>query len=401
MDGEIYEQHNQNVSFLRDLLVVSGIPVRGIDQERAHNRMSAHAKLCERREAKAHEAATRSLEAYGIHPRTGGPAHTRALSATAGSAISFTPPKWMVESFASIARVEAVLPKLVTTVDLPPACMELHIPRFNSAAGIVPMASENTDAPETPETTDEVTIGVGTFAGDIVISQQMYDRDGDFSDAVALREMASNYGEALQQQMMNGTGTNGQLLGLRSVPVGSVHGVPGAQLVTFTSSSPTPAELARRIGQCAAAISNVRKRPPSAILMRGSRWFDFATSDDENGEPVVRPGTGAAPARTPGAQNDIGPFGPVAGLPVYHDNTLPTNLGAAENQDAIVLARTADTLLLEDPLGPRFNAFPVGAEASQLTVVLQWHQYTASIPHLYPSAIGTVTGTGLAVPVGW
>jgi hypothetical protein len=78
---------------------------------------------------------------------------------------------------------------------------------------------------------------------------------------------------------------------------------------------------------------------------------------------------------------------------------LPATLSG--NQDAIVVVRASDLLLLEDPIGPRFSAYLGGSTAGQLTAVLQWHCYTAFVPHRYPSAVGTVQGTGLVVPSGF
>jgi hypothetical protein len=177
-----------------------------------------------------------------------------------------------------------------------------------------------------------------------------------------------------------------------------VNGVPGRIALTYTSGSPTPAALVEAIAKCAGQISDTRKRPPSALLVRGARHFWIAgTEQGTTGEPVMRPGTGLLPRET----LDVGPFGPVANLAVFHDNALPTTLGGGANQDVVVLLRCADALLLEDPAGPRFNANLASGLGGQLTVVLTWHHYALSIPDRYPSAIGTVQGTGLAIPAGF
>ena len=385
-------------SFLRDVMAHAGLPLRGVQPHEAARRLELHARSSNERLKQARKRALRELGWRGIGSRGyEGGAQSRALSNVAGLGGEMIPPRWMVERFASIARAAAPLKQLVTRVDLPPGTLELHVPRFDTSAGVVPEEYENVNPPQVLiPGTDEVVSKVATFAGDVLVSQQLYDRGGDFSDQIILKDFADNYAEALQSQMMVGSGSNGQLLGLTNVSTTSVDGVPGARAVTYTAGSPTPAGLIKAIGECAGEISDTRRRPPSAILMRGALWFDMASWPDVNSVSTERLGTGLIPTEA-----DIGPFGPLAGLPVYHDNTLPTNLGSGANQTTVVLTRASDQILLEDPLGPRFTAYPVSNEAGQMTVVLGWHHYTAALTNLYPSAIGTVTGTGLVVPSGF
>jgi hypothetical protein len=67
----------------------------------------------------------------------------------------------------------------------------------------------------------------------------------------------------------------------------------------------------------------------------------------------------------------------------------------------IITIRGRDVILLEDPVGPRFTAYSVGGEAGQMGVVLGWHTYAAAFTNRQPSAIGVLTGSGLAVPSGF
>lgn len=385
-------------SYFRDLLAAAGAPIRGNDPHQAQTRLAAHRKLYSARLETARNQARAVLAYHGIEARSEG-SQSRALSNIPGMGAEMVPPTWMQELFAAVARAACPLKGLMTRVDLPPDTLTLHVPRFDTAAGVVPMQYENVDPPEALDggQTDEIVSQIATFSGDVLLSQQLFDRGGRFADQILLKDFAENYGEALQNQLVNGTGQNGQLLGLRNVTTSSVSGVPGARVVTYTDGSPTPSKLAEAIARCAGQISDTRRRPPSAILMRGARWFWTAGMPDGSGnESVMRPGTGAVPSDT-----DTGPYGPLMNLPVYADGTLPANLGAGANQDTVVLARTSDSILLEDPLGPRFSAYPASNAAGQMTVVLQWHHYTAALTNLTPSAIGTVNGTGLAVPAGF
>ena len=388
----IYPRHGRH-SFFRDVALAAGPGIGSAQAAQAHDRLERHREATVKRHELLQRSAVVDLERRGIYALAASATQSRAISATSG-APAFMPPRWLVDQWASVARAVSPLRRLVTSVQLPPDCMELRIPRFDTAAGVVPLAAENVNAPEIYGTTDEVVRPVATISGDVLLSQQLFDRGGEFADQIILRDFAENYAEVLQQQLMDGTGETGQLEGLRTVSTAAVNGVPGAQLTTYTAGSPTNAELIKRIGELAGKISDVRKRPPSALLMRGGRYFDIAASPDGSGNtPMQRVGVGAFPAEA-----DTGPFGPVAGLPVYLDQTIPADLGAGENQDTIVAVRARDVILLEDPTGPHFTAMPGTDDAGQLTVLLAWHQYVAAFTSLYPSGIGTLQGTGLVYP---
>jgi HK97 family phage major capsid protein len=390
-EPDIYERGGPH-GFFADIAAVT---VNGKHEQQARARLERHdrfeADRCERLNRRAHQ----DLAGHGISARGDGAAQSRALST---QTLSWVPPRWMTELWANVSVAACPLKGLVTRVDLPDGTLELVVPRFDAAAGVVTMQYENVNLPAGEyEETDEIVTPVCTFGDDALLSQQLYERSPLASDEIILNAVAEAYGARLQQQLTSGTGTAGQMLGLINVSASSVNGVPGAIATTYTDPNPTVSLVASNIAQCAASISDTRERSPSVCLMRGPRWYWFSSSHDTNFEPMVRPGTGRIPADA-----DLGPYGPLSGgLPVYHDNTLPTNLGSGSNQDVIVLARAKDIVLLEDPAGPRFSAMPGSNLAGQLTVILQWHAYVASIPNRYPSSIGTVSGTGLVIPFGW
>lgn len=401
-EPDIYQRGDRRVGFFRDLVAAADppFPVPGVSSgHEARERLRRHSEYERVRLEVQADLSQRALGLYGIERRarpTTGEFSQRALSSVSGAGGEFVPPKWMTELWASVARAACPLRDLSTRVDLPPDTLELHVPRFDSVAGVVPEQTENTQPSDVYSATDAVVAPVRTFLGDAMLSLQEFQRSVLASDEIILRDFADNYGAALQSQLINGTGTNGQLLGLLNVSPSTVNSVPGARLVTYTDASPTATKIVQAVAQCAAQISDTRERPPSVILCRGARWFYLSGSPDgSTNVSEQRVGTGVIPT-----DSDTGPFGPIASLPVYHDNTIPANLGTGTNQDAIVLVRAKDIILLEEA-APRFTSFTAGGNANQLEVVLQWHTYTAAFTSLYPSGIGTVQGTGLVVPAGY
>lgn len=377
--------------FVRDLVAtVSPVPVRGVAPSAALERLQRHQAHEEQRATRAIATRTAALRARGIEVRTAADGiQSRALSTFSASAGSFAPPAWLVDEFASVARAASPLRELLPSIPLPPDCMSLVIPRFDAAAGIIPLGQENTvptDEYTPTPSTDDLTHGVATFAAVAPISQQLFDRSAIAQ--VAQRDLAEAYAAALDQQLLAGTGLNGQMLGLLNVS--------GATTVTWTNGTPTPTGLAGQVGQLAATFANTRKRPPSFTIMRPARYFWAASQPDgSTNTPEQRTGTGL-----PAPVADWGPVGPVAGQPVILDANIPTNLGAGTNQDVVLAVRAADMLLLEDE--PRFTA-QVGTSGGgqSLTVFLVAHVYAAAILDRYPSGVGVLTGTGLAVPAGW
>lgn len=406
-EPDVYVANGEH-SFFRDMTASAGgpFPVPGVRPQEAQARLQRHQRYEMRRLEVKDDLAKRRLDALGIESRSvrddlGG--QSRALSSAAGAGGEVVPPAWIVEQWASGVRAASPLARLVTRVDLPRDTLELHIPRFDSSAGVVPTRQvENTslqDIEGSTGTTDALVAKVATFAGDVLLSQQMHDRGGTFNDQVMLGEFTEAYAAGLQYQLINGTGTNGQLLGLLNVSTSAVSAtIPGAIVQTYTAASPTQAGVIQAIAQVAANVADARERAPEFCLIRGSRYFWLAGSAGGSGDPGQRIGQGYLyAAKAP----EDGPWGPIAGLPAYLDATIPSNLGAGTNQDCAIVCRGRDILLLEDPAGPRFSAYVSGGLAGEMSVVLQWHTYTAAFTNRYPSSIGTVTGTGFVVPSGF
>ncbi|MGH9088341.1 MAG: phage major capsid protein, partial [Acidimicrobiales bacterium] len=375
-------------SWFRDLLAVRARqPIPGTDHGAALDRLRRGSEQAMADRRVRADVGRRVLEAEGVQ--------SRDLSATtAGSGSEFEPPTWILGEFASVARAAAPLRKLARAIPLPDGTMTLRIPRFDVASGVVAMATENVAMTAAlTATTDETTTPIRTIAGDVDVSVQLLDRGPKF-DTLVTQDFAASYAAALEDQLVNGTGTSGQLLGLRNVATTTVHHVPGRQAVIYTSATPTIAGVVNAVAKAAAAVSRTRKRPPAFALMTPERYFWLAGTADKQTEPVIRPGTGLV------AQSDTGPVGPVAGLPVYLDATIPTDLGATTNEDTIIVARGNDLLLLEG--SPIFAVLDdVAGLAENLAVTLAYHVYVAAIPDRYPSSIGTVGGTGLVTAAGF
>jgi hypothetical protein len=227
-------------------------------------------------------------------------------------------------------------------------------------------------------------------------SYQWADRVGGgmTSDTLITQELATQYAADIEAQMVGGSGSSGQFLGVRNVSTVAVSPeVPGAVATTYTDASPTAAKLAQAISQLVAVQAGTRLRMASILLARPELIsFVLGSLDAAGNDQIQRPGTGLL------AQDD-GPFGPIApGLGIYSDTTVPNNLGVGTNQTQVISLYLPDLLLFVDE--PIFG-IDDQQFASSLTTVFTSHSYGAFFSNLEPSAVGTLGGTGLIIQSGW
>lgn len=168
--------------------------------------------------------------------------------------------------------------------------------------------------------------------------------------------------------MLSGTGTAGQLLGLRNVA--------GIETVAWASTTPTAVELQRRVADAVQRISGALYAPPNAIVLHPRRWAWLLTQNDTSNRPLVVPdASGAANAMGSLAGNGEGRVGTFAGLSVYVDSDIPTDVNT--NQDVILVLNTGETILYES--GIRTRVLPEVLSGT-LTVRLQVWGYVALAP---------------------
>lgn len=309
----------------------------------------------------------------------------RALSAgQSGFGAEFVPPTYIEKNWIAVARGASPFLQLSPPMDLPPGTLSLVLPRLDT--GNVLPATENTAPAGHPLTTDSLTQPVIMITGSATLSKQLLDRSPAQFDDVVARDAALAFADQFQCQLVTGAGTGESLLGILNVPSGLVS-------VAYTSATPSVAGLVQAVASCAAQVADARKLVPTIALARGARAFWIAgTADGSTNVSSERVGTGLQP------RNGSGPFGPVAGLPLWTADAVPANLGAGANQDAVVVTRPEDFLLFAD--APRISVWDEGAGAGQLSAVVNWRCYVSAFINAYASS-GYVTGTGTIVQTGF
>ena len=300
----------------------------------------------------------------------------------------FTPPAYLSELFAEYARAGRPVANLATPMPLPAVGMQVVVPRITTPTSVGVQTAENAAVTESDPDDTLLQVPVNTIAGFVDISRQSIER-GELVEQVVLADLASAYNAALDAQVLNGTGLNGQHLGIRATS--------GVNTVTYTDASPTLPELYPQLAKAAGLIVSGRFAGPSHFVMHPTTWAWVVSRLDADNRPLVLP-DGQGPANSLGTAEapTYGGFaGNLLGVPVVLDANVGLTYGGGTETEIYVVA-AADMMLWEDPsLAPAQLRFDEPGSAN-LTVRLLAYGYSAFTAGRQPKAVSVVSGTGLA-----
>lgn len=314
----------------------------------------------------------------------------RAITTTAGDGGEFAPPLWIVDEFIELNRAARVAADLVDTMPLPSGVSSVSVPKVATGTAVGIVQTQATDVTNTDLTTTSVSSDITTISGGQTVSIQLLKQSAVPIDSIVLKDLALAYASSLDQQVLNGTGANGQLAGLTT----------SGTTVTYTTTAPAvvsstaAASFYGKVMGAVSATTSSRLLPPDAIVMHPRRWAWVLNALDSSARPLVVPnGSSFNPVGTGGAAAQ-GPAGTLAGLPVYLDANIPTNLGAATNQDQVFVLRRGDHMLWETPVeASSFEATYAPSNA----VYFRVNGFAAFITR-YAASSQVISGTGLVAP---
>jgi hypothetical protein len=172
--------------------------------------------------------------------------------------------------------------------------------------------------------------------------------------------------------------------------------VSGTGAQTYTATAITTL-ISKIVGAMNDVASN-RFVPATLVVMSPRRWHQLLAASDTSGRPFVLPAQMAPDNPIAiGGTGVTGIVGTLAGgIPVLVDGNMPTNLGAATNEDRIIVTRLQDNVLWEEG-APRLFTFDQAVN-SPATIRLAVFGYSAFTAERYPSATSIVVGSGLVAP---
>jgi len=227
-----------------------------------------------------------------------------------------------------------------------------------------------------------LTVGVRTVAGQNDFSVQAFERTMPGMDQLIFSDLRGAYDQYLDTQLISGTGSASQHLGIRAVS--------SINTVTYTETTPSVANANKAVYNAIQEIASGRHMRADAIIMhpRRAAWFASSLSSSF---PLFQLG---ALNQAAGSQQ-AGFVDNYAGLRVVQDANIGVLYGVGTNEDEMYVVRAADLYLMEGPLVSRvFDQVLSGT----LQVRAQVRAYSAFISGRQPESICKISGTGLVNP---
>jgi len=330
---------------------------------------------------------------------------TRATpSTTTGIGGELAPPLWVIGATGPAVNAGRIIPDLLDRVGnlftLPRGVSSVNVPIITAGASDQIQSGQNVGVQDTDMTTSSGKSTVVTLAGDADVAQQLLDlTPAPGFDRIVLDDLTASYNAQLETQLVTGSGTGQNLLGLLNV-TNIVKFAAGAAVVpaNMAGASNMIAAMWQVLGSLLAQVGNGRQQAARHFLMAPRRWAAISASLDQQGRPVSVPGSDAPhqpdwpEVGDPRALTQA--VGPIMGCPVWQSGILgpPTNAATAQGAqgtDTVLVIRPRDLLMWESTPGFMVAPNPL---SGTLGVRLQLHRYVAFVAGRYPSGIGAATG---------
>ena len=356
----IYQQGNRQRSYVNDLIKYS---LNMDDTGECRNRLFRHAQ----------DVAT--LDDYKEY---------RDLSRVDGQGGYAVPPAWLMDQYVELARPGRAFANLVQRQPLPGGTDSINIPKLLTGTSVAVQTADNTPVVDVDLTDTFISAPVRTIAGAQGVSIQLIDQSPIAFDDVVFRDLVAAHAATTDQQVLSGSGTNGQVLG--------VDATPG--IGTVPASAVTIQGVYSAIANAIQTVHTTRFLPPEVIVMHPRRWGWFLSLLDNQQRPLFLPAANN-PFNAAGILSDVASqqvVGQMHGLPVVTDPNISTTAGAgtaAGTNDNIYVLRASDLVLWES--GIRARVLPE-TKAQNLTVLLQIYNYLAFSAGRYPQSVVEITG---------
>lgn len=230
---------------------------------------------------------------------------------------------------------------------------------------------------------------VFTAAGMAVVSNQLL-KDAKWSvDQLITKDLAKRFVALEEQAFINGSGV-GQPLGIMQTP--------GVIPVGYTEATPKQSALIDKISAAAVEVQTAYLGFPTAIVMHPRTWGWLTTgrsaTDGTYLLGVGANGTQRRPAEAiPGYGAGTLPKGELFGLPVYTTPNVPTTLGDANNESAVIVGDFSQGLVLDREGIVTDTSEHVYFTSNQ--TVFRSEERLGFTAGRYPNAFAVIQGDGL------
>lgn len=306
--------------------------------------------------------------------------HSAETRDVATSGLSgMVPPAYLTSDYAQLAKAGRPVANTIPNRGAPSA-MTMYVPKVTTGGTVGFQSSENADLGESDPALTNVTAVVRTIGGYVDISRQALDF-GQVSDRDIFEMLVQDHAGKIETMVINSsTASNKGFLQ-----------ETGLQTVTYTSASPTAAELYSKLGEASSEINTDTFSAPEVIFCTPAVWNWIRSRSDSAGRPLaadVAPQNSIARFGSLGAE---GVVGSLYGLPVVVSTLVPKGTGGASTHNNIVVARVSDSRLWESPV--QSDSF-VDVGSATHTVRLRLVNYVAQTHARRPENFATIIGSG-------
>lgn len=296
---------------------------------------------------------------------------------TLGAGGEFAPPAWLISKWAGPARPSRVLANLIPNMPLPAGVHTIHVPKATTGllTGIQP--AEGAAEVEQDLVTQDNNSPVVSIAGMADVSIQLYEQtpDNPGFDAIAFTDLQRDYDAQLENQLINGTGTNGQLLGLANFSIPTANSIDASGSTTITTLWP-------QFGQAYAAVGNNRRQSPECWILAPRRWAFIASSLDNSNRPIASPHSEWHRSDT--IADSVLPVSTMVGAPVYLSGAV---ISAATQPDSGYALRPSDMMLFE---GDPKMLVSMNSLSGTLQVRLSLRRYVAFVGNRFSGGLAVL-----------
>jgi HK97 family phage major capsid protein len=294
-------------------------------------------------------------------------------------------PQFLTDLAAPFARAGRPFMDVSRKHTLPASGMTISISKVTTGSATA-VQTEGAAVQETNMDDTKLDVDVITIAGQQNVSRQALER-GTGIDSLVMADLVSAYHTNLDKLYVD-TSTASLTATI-------------TQVVTYTSSSPTVAELYPKIMDSIQRIQTNYFGGPNFILMHPRRLAFILAALDQNDRPLALPvANGPQNAFSVGDGSVVyGNSGyTIAGLPVITDANVRTNNGTGTNEDVIIIGSTQESHLWETSGGSPFMLRFEDVKSAELEVKMVVYGYSAYTANRYPNAFALIGGTGLVAP---
>jgi HK97 family phage major capsid protein len=311
---------------------------------------------------------------------------TRDLSRVDGSGGYAVPPAWLMDQYIELARPGRAFANLIQRQPLPGGTDSVNIPKLLTGTAVGIQTADNTPVTDIDLTDTFINAPVRTIAGQQGIAIQLVDQSPIAFDDVVFRDLVAAHAAATDVQVLSGTGSNGQVLGVSLTP----------GITTVPVSTVDIQGVYSAIANAVQTIHTTRFLPPEVIVMHPRRWGWLLALLDASQRPLFLPAANS-PMNVAGVLTDVASqqvVGQMHGLPVVTDPNITVTdggggSGTGGTDDIIYVLRASDVVLWES--GIRARVLPE-TKAANLTVLLQIYSYLAFSAARYPQSVVEITG---------